>query len=55
MKRAGIVAFLAALLPPMLGACGQKATPDQDAGGVTTLRFFEHDTQQGLIPTGRSN
>jgi hypothetical protein len=48
-KRAGIVAFLATLLLPMLGACGQKATPDRNAGGVTTLRFFEHDTQQASL------
>jgi hypothetical protein len=41
-----IVAFLAAVLLPMLGACGQKAAADENAGNVTTLRFFEHDTQQ---------
>lgn len=52
MKKAGIVAFLAALLAPMLGACGQKTTPNQDAGGVTTLRFFEHDTQQAALDLG---
>ena len=41
-----IVAFLAAVLLPMLGPCGQKAAADENAGNVTTLRFFEHDTQQ---------
>ena len=41
-----IVAFLAAVLLPMLGACGQKAAADENAGNVTTLWFFEHDTQQ---------
>ena len=51
-KRAGIVAFAAALLVPMVGACGQKATSDRNAGGVTTLRFFEHDTQQASLDLG---
>ena len=51
-KRAGIVAFAVALLVPMIGACGQKATSDRNAGGVTTLRFFEHDTQQGTLDLG---
>ena len=52
VKRAGIVAFLAVLSLPMLGACGQHATPDRHAGGVTTLRFFEHDTQQASLDLG---
>src|ERR671927_336931 len=51
-KRAGIVAFAAALLVPMIGACGQKATSDGNAGGGTTLRFFEHDTQQASVDLG---
>ena len=51
-KRAGIVAFAAALLVPMIGACGQKATSDRNAGGVATLRFFEHDTQQAFVDLG---
>jgi hypothetical protein len=52
VKRAGIAAFLAVLSLPMLGACGQKTTPDRNAGGVTTLRFFEHDTQQASLDLG---
>ncbi|MGC1733593.1 MAG: hypothetical protein WA731_13215, partial [Pseudonocardiaceae bacterium] len=48
-KRAGAVAILAALLLPLLGACGQKASPDPNAGGVTMLRFFEHDMQQATL------
>lgn len=36
----------------MLGACGQKATPDRNVGGFTTLRFFEHDTQQATLDLG---
>jgi hypothetical protein len=51
-KRAGIVALLASLLLPMIGACGQKATSDRNGGGVTTLRFFEHDTQQASLDLG---
>ena len=43
---AGIVALFSLLLLPMLGAFGQKADADDPAPGVTTLRFFEHDTQQ---------
>jgi hypothetical protein len=44
----------------MLGACGHQATPGREAGNggdVTTLRFFEHDTEQtslDLGPTGTS-
>jgi len=45
-----IAAFLAALLLPMLGAFGQKAAAD--AGNVTTLSFFEHDTQQTTVDLG---
>jgi hypothetical protein len=52
VKRAGIAAFLAALLLPMLGACGQKVTPDRNAGGVTTLRLFLRDTQQAALDLG---
>jgi hypothetical protein len=52
VKQAGFAAFLAALWLPMLGACGQKATPDWNAGGVTTLRFFEHDTQRASLDLG---
>ncbi|HEX5142369.1 MAG TPA: hypothetical protein VFW21_00725 [Mycobacterium sp.] len=51
-KRAGTTAFLAALLLPVLGACGQKATPDRNADAVTMLRFFEHDTQQATLDLG---
>jgi hypothetical protein len=51
-KRAGIAAFMAVLGLPMLGACGQKATPDRNVDGVTTLRFFEHDTQQASLDLG---
>jgi hypothetical protein len=52
-KRAGVVAFIVAL--PMLGACGHQATPDRatgNAGDVTTLPFFEHDTQQASLDLG---
>jgi hypothetical protein len=52
VKRAGFAAFFAVLWLPMLGACGQKATPDRNAGGVTTLRFFEHDTQRASLDLG---
>lgn len=52
VKQAGIAAFLAALVLPMLGACAQKPTPDRNADGVTTLRFFEHDTQQATLDLG---
>jgi hypothetical protein len=51
-KRAGTAAFLAALLLPVLGACGQKATPDRNADAVTMRRFFEHDTQQATLDLG---
>jgi hypothetical protein len=51
-KRAGTAAFFAALLLPVLGACGQKETPDRNADAVTTLRFFEHDTQQATLDLG---
>jgi hypothetical protein len=43
---AAIVALFSFLLLPMLGAFGQRADADELAPGVTTLRFFEHDTQQ---------
>ena len=46
---AAIAAFLAALLLPMLGAFGQRAAADMIAGNVTTLSFFEHDTQQTTV------
>ena len=52
VKRAGFVALLGAILLPMLGPCGQKAEPDRNAGGGTTLRFFEHDTQQASVDLG---
>lgn len=52
VQRAGIAAFLAGLALPMLGACGEKATPDRNADSVTTLRFFEHDTQQATLDLG---
>ena len=51
-KRAGIVVLFVALLVPMIGACGQKAMSDHNADGVTTLRFFEHDTQQASLDLG---
>lgn len=54
VKRAGFVALLGAILLPMLGSCSQKAGPDRNAGGVTTLRFFEHDTQQASLDLGTS-
>jgi hypothetical protein len=44
--------FLAALSLPMLGACGNQAPPGRRAGDVTTLRFFEHDTQQQSLDLG---
>jgi hypothetical protein len=47
-----IVALLSALLLPMLGACGQKAAPDRKSPGVTTLHFFEHDTEQTSLDVG---
>jgi hypothetical protein len=52
VKRAGFVALLGAILLPMLASCGQKAASDRNAGGVTTLRFFEHDTQQASLDLG---
>lgn len=52
VKRAGFAAFLAALWVPILGACAQKTTPDRNAGGVTTLRFFGKDTQRAILDLG---
>jgi hypothetical protein len=52
LKRPGIIVFMAAFILSMLGACGQKATPDRNVGGFTTLRFFEHDTQQATLDLG---
>lgn len=52
VKQAGFVTFLAALWLPMLGACGQKAAPDRNAEDVTTLRFFEQDTQRASLDLG---
>src|SRR3977135_3390064 len=52
VKRAGIVAFVGAILLPILGACGKKATHDHNAHGFTTLRFFEPDTQQTSLDLG---
>ena len=49
---AAIAAFLAALLLPMLGAFGERAAADVIAGNVTTLSFFEHDTQQTTVDLG---
>ena len=51
---AAIVALFTFLLLPMLGAFGQKADADELAPGVTTLRFFEHDTQQTNLDLLRS-
>src|SRR6478609_9199298 len=51
---AAIVALFSFLLLPMLGAFGQKADADELAPGVTTLRFFEHDTQQTNLDLLRS-
>ena len=48
--RAAIAAVIAALSLPMLGVFGQKAAAD--AGNVTTLSFFEHDTQQTTVDLG---
>ena len=31
---------------------GQTPTSDRNAGGVTTLRFYEHDTQQTFLDRG---
>jgi hypothetical protein len=47
-----IAAVIAGLSLPMLEAFGQKAAADENAGGVTTLRFFEHDTQQTSLDLG---
>lgn len=33
-------------------ACSHGATPDGSAAGVTTLRFFAHDTQQAALDLG---
>jgi hypothetical protein len=46
------VAFLAALLLLVIGACGQKTAPDRNSPSATTLRFFEHDTQQTSLDLG---
>jgi hypothetical protein len=51
-KRARSIVLLGVILLPMLGSCGQKAVPDHHANGVTTLRFFEHDTQQASLDLG---
>jgi hypothetical protein len=52
LKRAGCAALLSAILLLTLGSCGQKAAPDRNANGVTTLRFFEHDSQQATLDLG---
>ena len=52
-KRAGTAAFLAALLLPVLGACGrERRHPTGTPDAVTMLRFFEHDTQQATLDLG---
>jgi hypothetical protein len=50
MIRAAIAAVIAALSLPMLGVFGQNAAADP--GNVTTLSFFEHDTQQTTVDLG---
>ena len=45
------LALVGALSLPMLGALAQQAAAD-DVPGVTTLRLFEHDTQQTSIDLG---
>lgn len=52
MKRTRVAIFMAVLWLPMLGACSQKSTPGLNAGGVTTLRLFDHDTQQASLDLG---
>jgi hypothetical protein len=49
LKRTGFSVLLGAILLPILGSCGQKAAPDHNTNGVTTLRFYEHDTQQASL------
>jgi hypothetical protein len=49
---APIVAFVAATLLPISGVFGQTASADDTAPGVTTLRYFEHDTQQTTLDLG---
>jgi hypothetical protein len=51
---AALTAVTAALLMPMLEAVGPKAEADDNAGSVTTLRFFSHDTQQTSLDLGPS-
>lgn len=51
-ERTRFVALFGAILLPMLGACGQQAAHDHNAESVTTLRFFEHDTQQASLDLG---
>jgi hypothetical protein len=52
VKRAGIATFFGALLLPTLIACGPGSTPARSAVSGTTLRFFEHDTQQTALDLG---
>lgn len=46
------IALLGAVLLPTLGSCSQNTAPDRNANGVTTLRFYEHDTQQAALDLG---
>jgi hypothetical protein len=50
--RPAIIVLLSVVLLPALGACNQKSTPDRSSPSATTLRFFEHDTQQTNIDLG---
>lgn len=52
LRKVGLAAFLSTLALPTLMACGSGPTPDRGAARVTTLRFFEHDTQQATLDLG---
>ncbi len=52
LRKAGVASFLSTLVLPTLMACGQGQAPGRSAASVTTLRFFEHDTQQATLDLG---
>jgi len=49
---AALVAIASASVASMVGALGPKAAADEEISGPTTLRLFEHDTQQTALDLG---
>ncbi|MGB8961556.1 MAG: hypothetical protein WCC38_06320 [Pseudonocardiaceae bacterium] len=52
LRKIGVAVFLSTLVLSTLMACGQGPAPGRNAVSVTTLRFFEHDTQQATVDLG---